>query len=115
MNGSTIVIHKSAFGLWIIFLAGALIVSALLLGLATTTSQDHLTLTDTLPRLIILGILVVVIGTFVQAYVYMLSKVVLDGEELRFVNWPTLFYSNVAVCECRQVQDVDVKKGGILS
>jgi membrane protein YdbS with pleckstrin-like domain len=53
--------------------------------------------------------------TVTQAYVYTLSRIVMDGAEMRVINWPTLFYSNVAVCEWREVQDVDVRKGGIFS
>jgi hypothetical protein len=112
---SPIIIRKSPVGLFFIYLVGAVLVAGLLLGLTATIHQQGLTLTDTLPKLLLLGVLVVVLGTFVQAYVYMLSRVEVNATELRFVTWLSVFSSNVAVCDWRQIQNVDVKKAGIFS
>jgi hypothetical protein len=112
---STIIIRKSPVGLVFIYVVGALLVAGLLLGLTASIDQQGLTLADTRPKLLLLGVLVVVLGTFLKSYVYMLSRIEVNATELRFVTWLTVLSSHVAVCEWRQVQDVRVKKGGIFS
>jgi flagellar biosynthesis protein FliQ len=115
MSSSTIVIHKSGFGLLVIYIAGALLVAALLLGLASTIHEESLSLTDTLPKLIMVAIVVVVIGTFVQAYIYLLSKITIRGDSLTVTSWSTLFFVNTAVTEFRHINYCDVKKTSIFS
>jgi hypothetical protein len=114
-TGSAIVIRKSSFGLFVTYLVGGLAVAGLLVAFAASVGGHGLTLRDTQPKLLLLGVLVVVLGTFVQAYVHMLSKVILDTHELRFVTWLSVFSTDAAVCEWRQVRAVDAKRSGVFS
>jgi hypothetical protein len=104
----SIVIHKSAFGLALIYGVGFLLAAALIIAAFYATSLD-------LRKIYGLGAILTVFGTFVQTWAYLRSTVVIDANELRVNSWSTLFSSNVAVTEWKNIQDADVVKGGIFS
>jgi hypothetical protein len=107
-DAAPIVIHKSAFGLFLIWLVGFALTALLILAAAAAAATKAAYIYGAIAG-------VVLVATIIQAYVYNLSTVVLTATALRFTNWITIAYSNAAICEWRQVTDVDVKKGGIFS
>jgi hypothetical protein len=112
---STVIIRKSPFGLFMTYLVGGLAVAGLLLGITVSIQQQGMTLADTRPKVLLLGLLVVVLATFIRAYVYMLSRIELTSTELRFVTWTTVLSGRVAGCEWRDVRGVEVAKAGRFS
>ncbi len=108
--GQTIIIRKSIVGFLVILFLGALLTLALALGALLTqrTGQTQLA------YLMYVVAAVTILATFIQAYVYSISRITLTAKQMDVVNWNSLVSQNDAVCEWEQVQDVDFKKGGIL-
>lgn len=57
----------------------------------------------------------VLAATIITAYVYRLSFIAITDDQLEITNWYTLFYDSQTVCEWNQVEDINVKRGGIFS
>lgn len=104
-----ITIKKSVIGLLGILLVGTFLIGVLLVGGAIVHNQGNHTLSLVLFAVAAITVLL----TLVQAYVYQLSQVELTEAGIKVVAWQTLFFSNVAITEWNQVQDVDVKKTSI--
>lgn len=107
------VIRKHWFGLVVIVLAALIVELALVLAMVTMYDQGSLT-----PNLYaFLGtiMIVVLLIDLVTAYVYRLSSIVLTDAGITIANWQTLFFSNTAVCEWNQVEDVQAKQGGVFA
>jgi hypothetical protein len=110
---SPIIVRKSPAGLFLTYLVGGALTAGLLLGFVMSLHEGGLSLDATEPKLWLLVTLVVVLGTFLQAHVYLLSRIEMNNHELRFIHWLTMWSSQVASCDWRDVLDVHVRQGGL--
>ncbi|MET4003880.1 membrane protein YdbS with pleckstrin-like domain [Arthrobacter sp. UYCu511] len=113
MNTQPTVIRKHWFGLLVILLIGGAVMG-LIAGLMTIFYyQSALTLT----LYVVLSVVLVTVlaATVVTGYVYRLSFMAITDSQLEFTNWYTLFYDSQSVCEWRNIEDVNVKRGGIFA
>jgi membrane protein YdbS with pleckstrin-like domain len=64
-----------------------------------------------------LGVLLVLIFMIsaVWVYVYNLSFLGVSADKIIFVRWLTLFSSQEAVCEWRDIEDITIQQGNILA
>jgi membrane protein YdbS with pleckstrin-like domain len=110
---SPIIVRKSPAGLFLTYLVGGALTAGLLLGFVMSMHRSGLGLADTEPKVLLLITLVVVLATFVQAHVYLLSRIEMNNQELRFVHWLTMWSNQVANCDWRDILDVQVRQGGL--
>ncbi len=113
MTTQPILIRKHWFGLFLIYLSGFLAVALILGAMYVLILQG--TMSVQLYATLSVILVIILLATLVSAYVYRLSSIVLTDVGMTVTNWNSLFFSNVAVCEWKQLQDVDVKKGGVFS
>lgn len=104
-----ITIRKTLVGQFIIWFFGLSAVG-ILLGAAMGLQPSNPTLSSLLGA----GAFTAILVTLIASYVYGLSRITITAEQLDVVNWNSIVSQNNAVCEWRQVQDVDFKKSGIL-
>ncbi|MGO4470359.1 hypothetical protein AB4Y95_00270 [Arthrobacter sp. M-10] len=113
MQGQPTIIRKHWFGLAVILVAGLVVELALALAIVVALHQG--TLTPNLYAFLGVIMVVVLLADLVTAYVYRLSSIVLTATAITVANWQTLFFSNTAVCEWNQVEDVNAKQGGVFA
>lgn len=110
-DSQPIIIHKHWFGLFLIYLVGLGSAALILAGLYFLASVSALG-----PEIFLTGSALVIIAliiTFIQAYVYRLSQITITDTELTVLNYYSLFYSVESRCEWNDIEDVYATKGTI--
>jgi len=113
MQAQPTIIRKHWFGLLVILLTGLVVELAFVLAMTAMFFQG--TLTPNLYAFLGTIMIIVLLIDLVVAYVYRLSSIVFTENGITITNWQTLFFSNTAVCEWNQVEDVMAKQGGVFS
>lgn len=113
MNSQPIIIKKSLFGLFLIYLVGLSAAALVLAGLYFLAANGILVI-----QLFIAGsvlLILILIITFIQAYVYRLSQITITDTELTILNYYSLFYSVESRCPWNEIEDVNVTRGNIFA
>lgn len=108
--GQTISIRKSLVGLVIIYLVGFGIAAML----ALCGYWQRLAGQTDLSLLLFACAGASVLFTMLQAIVYNMSRIILSDLQLDIANWNSIVSNDTAQCDWSQVQDVDIKKSGLL-
>jgi hypothetical protein len=110
IHSQPIIIRKSFVGLVLIYLFGIAAVGAL--GTAAlylrTTQADF-------ARLLLVMALMAAVAAYVQGCVYNECRMVLTDIEVDVANWTSITNERTGVLEWNQVQDVELRRGGILA
>lgn len=113
MNSQPIIIHKHWFGLFLIYLVGLGSAALVLAGLYFLAANGILVIPLFLAGAALLILILII--TFIQAYVYRLSQITITNTELTILNYYSLFYSVESRCPWNEIEDVNVTKGNIFS
>lgn len=106
-------IHRSLVGIALIAFSALLLISLLIAGIWITFTNG--TLTPNLFSIFGLGIVVTILIAYVSGYVYWLSVIEVSPDKIVVVRWFSLFSSRQAEAEWRDVEDITIRQGDILS
>jgi hypothetical protein len=113
MNTPPIIIKKSLIGLFLIVLGGTVLIAALALGLDVLYLQGQLD--PQLYAFVSFAIIITLLATLISAYVYVISYIQLDDQGITVSDWMSLFSDSKAMTEWNKVQDVNIRKPGVLA
>lgn len=114
MQSLPVTIHRTWFGLFLIFLVGAGLITVLWAVLMEMLEARMLE-----PVVVfaigVFAIVLVLLATLVQAYVYSLSRVIITDDGITVQNWLTLFASTDETFEWLRVSRATVRKSSIFA
>lgn len=106
-------IRRSIFGRIAILLLGTLL-SAGIFALGYWVGVQNRRDAVPVAVLQLMGV-VVLFGTLVAAIVYELHTMTLDEHGITIKNWSGLFFSSETHCDWKEVEDLNVKRGGVFA
>ena len=105
-----IIIRKSFVGLLLIYLFGLVAVGILGASALSLRSSQR----DFAMLLLVMAVLATLV-VFMQAIVYTESRMMLTTTDLDVFNWRSLTAEQTGTLEWNQVQDIELRRGGILA